>query len=235
MLPTSLSALKVSCFRRFPPLKTRVHLLLVVSFLASCVTSDAVEAQQSQQKTAVLNYQELVRNSKAQLCDANHSSLKSIFTSAPTELQNQHLPIPRKVFKLLGIILGWKETLLLENRDELEAPELDRNRLDQMFSMSLEEMEQLSIQKPGERIEIIEGCLREDRNLNPRTYDKDNHTSLSHVVLKWHLLVTKEALKQRDSGNECTPMDVRKLQNEPPPPVKRRNPLSESGFRNVEM
>ncbi|KAI0565259.1 hypothetical protein FGB62_20g110 [Gracilaria domingensis] len=197
--------------------------------------SDAVEAQQSQQDTAVLNYQELVRTSKAQLCDANHSSLKSIFTSAPTELQNQHLPIPRRVYKLLGIILGWRETVLLENRDELQTTELGRNRLDQMFSMSLEEVEQLSIQKPGELIEIIEKCLRADPNLTPRTYDKDNHTSLSQIVLKWHLLATKKALKRRDSGNECTSMGVRKLQDEPPPPGKRRNPLSESGSRDVEM
>ncbi|KAI0558954.1 hypothetical protein FGB62_177g010 [Gracilaria domingensis] len=197
--------------------------------------SDAVEAQQSQQDTAVLNYQELVRTSIAQLCDANRSSLKSIFTSAPTELQNQHLPIPRRVYKLLGIVLGWRETLLLENRDELQTTELDRNRLDQMFSMSLEEVEQLSIRKPGELIEIIEGCLRADPNLTPRTYDKDNHTSLSQIVLKWHLLATKEALKRRDSGNECTSMGVRKLQDKPPPPGKRRNPLSESGSRDVEM
>ena len=181
-----------------------------------------------------ITYDNLPSLTIEQLCSANYSSLKNVIRTAPPHVRNEHLSLPRSVYKLLAIILSIREDLILQAQHVQEnyIGQDDRELMEKMLSLTPEEVETRAEENLSELVNMVKAALRVDETHEPRDYTENDKYSvnkkkkMTRFILMWQLKATRAALERRES-QEHHQENQPDLQAEPPPP-KRKNPLSDS-------
>lgn len=101
--------------------------------------SDTDAIRPASMKVMPMPYDNLRSLTIDQLCAANHNALKNVFTSAPQELRNKHASRNRGVYKLLALILSWREQLIMQENVAFGTGD-DVNEMERMFSLSIDDL-----------------------------------------------------------------------------------------------
>ena len=137
------------------------------------------------------------------------------------------MPPPRSVYKLLAIVLQFRETQLSQHR--VENTREDKHQLEKLLSFNFEELETLAKDDIDGLLSLVQAALRADPSLTPRDFVASQPHSLTSLVIKWQLKATQAALARRDTGDVHSGIGTpRQAFDVPPPPSKRNNTLSDA-------
>lgn len=140
----------------------------------------------------------------SQLCEANYSALKNVIQTAPEEVQNELPRLPRAVYMLLAIVLSLRERLQNDSSQTIRSPHTngpnDTETLESLMAMSVDEVEELAIEKLSKLVTMASAALRSDETLQPREFDDTDASIVTRLVMRWQQQATKAALERRDTA-----------------------------------